>query len=285
MSDEQTPVKKTAAPRTGGGKRGPKSHATIVAETEARVRAEMEEKFAAEREALEALRAAAEQNAAAQAPVTPVDASVEVQTPGGLPTPSPEPQPDFLGRTPAAPAENLVPVTRAEVVAQQPGSDSYDASPVDRPVRPMHEVVTHQAQGTIPQPTQADLARLSEYNTASPRQISADELTADPSAPEAVTINFVVDGFTALGKVWYRGEEITLAPGTEQWNLAQLNDGTGRTWAHLDEDAQIDKYGERKFRPGLWKGRALDINDPDLTEEERHRLRTQNEKRLQRTGF
>lgn len=105
----------------------------------------------------------------------------------------------------------------------------------------------------------------------------------DAETPGAVTVNFVDDGMTLLGKVWYIGEELTIVPDTPQWEEA--TDGrTGRMLLTFDEDEQIQRWGRRFFRPGHWKGSGFDLDDPNLTDEERLRLQSIQDKRTSRTA-
>ena len=107
---------------------------------------------------------------------------------------------------------------------------------------------------------------------ADARPLPASQIDGDPSAPGAVIIHFVDDGFTKLGRVWLRGEHLTLNPGSPQWE--ESLDANGRCFATLDEDEQIAKWGRRFFRQGVWRGMRLDqIEDPELTEEERVALK------------
>lgn len=105
----------------------------------------------------------------------------------------------------------------------------------------------------------------------------------DASTPGAVTVNFVEDGLTLLGKVWYVGEELTIVPETPQWEEA-IDRRTGRMLLTFDEDEQIERWGRRFFRPGHWKGTGFDLEDPNLTDEERLRLQSIQDKRMSRTA-
>ncbi len=112
---------------------------------------------------------------------------------------------------------------------------------------------------------------------AEARPIDGASVSADPSEEGSVTINFVEDGLTILGKVWYRGEVLTLAPGTKNWDEAMVNLYKGSSerimFAHMDEDQQIRKWGRRFFRPGIWRGVPLDqIEDENLSAVEKAQL-------------
>lgn len=91
---------------------------------------------------------------------------------------------------------------------------------------------------------------------------------ADPT--QLVTINFVQDGMTAFGRIFYRGQELTIERGSAEWE--RTLDEEGNSWLEMDEDAQNDRWGERFFRPGKWTGKGFDVADPELTEEERATL-------------
>jgi hypothetical protein len=96
--------------------------------------------------------------------------------------------------------------------------------------------------------------------------ISGEQISDDPTKDGARTYHFVDDGLTLLGKVWYRGEELTITPGTEAWEVAY-------PVLSLNEFEQEDRWGKRFIREGLWRGKRLDeIDDPELTPEERAAL-------------
>lgn len=115
------------------------------------------------------------------------------------------------------------------------------------------------------------------------KPVSGRDLDGDPTQPGAVTVHFVEDGFTLLGKVWYRGEELTINEGTEQWEAA-LYKGGPRIVLQLDEFEQEEIYGRRYFREGTWRGKGFDLTDKDLTEEERRALEKAEQIRMERYG-
>lgn len=89
---------------------------------------------------------------------------------------------------------------------------------------------------------------------------------------DIVTINFVEDGLTAFGRMWYRGQEVSIEKGSPQWESTVYDLDTGESWMELDEDGQIDRWGVRFFRPGKWAGEGYDLEHPDLTDEEKATL-------------
>jgi len=88
---------------------------------------------------------------------------------------------------------------------------------------------------------------------------------------ETILIHFVEDGFTALGRTWYRGQELEFEIGSEAYEDTQ--DRNGSTWLDLasDDYAQIDVYDKVFFRLGPWKGKGWD--EPNAENEERKRNR------------
>lgn len=107
----------------------------------------------------------------------------------------------------------------------------------------------------------------------------------DPEAEGAVTVNFVSDDCTILGKLWFRGEELTIAPGTKEWD--ELWDKKrNKSYLELTEDEQILVWGERKFRPGKWSGLSFEelLADQQLTDEERQELQSILNKRTSRSA-
>ena len=80
---------------------------------------------------------------------------------------------------------------------------------------------------------------------------AAVPIPAVPSDPDPdVVLHVLADGWTVLGKVFYRGEEIRLKRGTPTWELTV--DREGRSWIDMDQAEQIRRYKEVKFAMGPW---------------------------------
>lgn len=81
------------------------------------------------------------------------------------------------------------------------------------------------------------------------------EVPQRPGDTGNIVIHFLEDGFTALGHVWYRGQELEFAP--DGAALQDTRDRTGRSWVDLrdDEFAQAERWGKVMFRTGPWPGR------------------------------
>lgn len=117
----------------------------------------------------------------------------------------------------------------------------------------------------------------------SSQPVSGFQISGKPDVEGAVTIHFVEDGFTVLGKVWYRGEELTIEPNTAQWKESPVY--RGKIFAQLDEFEQEEIWGRRIFRLGPWRGKRLtEISDPELTEADRAALARAEQIRLERFG-
>ncbi len=87
--------------------------------------------------------------------------------------------------------------------------------------------------------------------------------TVDPGADGNILIHFLEDGFTALGNVWYRGQELEFAAGSGAYQ--DTCDRNGNSWLSLrgDDMAQIRRFGKVMFRPGPWPG--LKLTEADVT--------------------
>lgn len=66
----------------------------------------------------------------------------------------------------------------------------------------------------------------------------------DPSE-QKILIHFVEDGFTALGKVWLRGETLEIGPDHPRWDGA-------RGWVRKTKQEQVQSYGRVFFDAGPW---------------------------------
>ncbi len=71
---------------------------------------------------------------------------------------------------------------------------------------------------------------------------------------DTILIHFVEDGLTALGRVWFRGQEIEFERDGRAYQ--DTCDRFGRSWLALDESAQIDRFGKVMFRKGPWPGKT-----------------------------
>ncbi len=85
----------------------------------------------------------------------------------------------------------------------------------------------------------------------------AYDVVAQPGSAANIIIHFLEDGMTAMGQIWYRGQELEFEVGSQAYR--DTFDRTGRSWLNLasNEDAQMEHWGRVMFRPGPWPGRKL----------------------------
>ena len=93
---------------------------------------------------------------------------------------------------------------------------------------------------------------------------TVDEEVANPGSEENILVHFVRDGFTDLGNIWYKGQEVEVEPGTENYRSA-------KKWADYTEDEQIEYYGAVYFRKGPWKGKNYEDEAAAKAEKRRNR--------------
>lgn len=88
-----------------------------------------------------------------------------------------------------------------------------------------------------------------------------------------ILIHFEVDGFTALGALWYRGQELEFTVGSPAYE--QTKDTTGASWLDLADDrrAQIARWGQVMFSPGPFAGRPGETFDDEVAREDARRGR------------
>jgi hypothetical protein len=82
-------------------------------------------------------------------------------------------------------------------------------------------------------------------------------VAADPGSDQNILIHFLEDGFTALGQVWMRGQELEFTPGSPAYN--DTIDREGKSWLDYRdrEFDQVDKWGKIMFRKGPWPGKSF----------------------------
>lgn len=82
-----------------------------------------------------------------------------------------------------------------------------------------------------------------------------DELS-NPGDENNIIIHFLEDGFSALGRVFYRGDELEFEVGSRAYQ--DTFDKRGKSWLQLrtDEFAQVDRWGKIMFRNGPWPGKT-----------------------------
>lgn len=82
-----------------------------------------------------------------------------------------------------------------------------------------------------------------------------------------VVIHFLSDRCTALGRQWYRGQQIAFDLDGQAYK--DTKDRNGHSWLSDTEDDQITKFGEVRWRRGPWPGK--DYADSESAEKEKRR--------------
>ncbi len=104
-------------------------------------------------------------------------------------------------------------------------------------------------------PAQMSTTELASYEAAHRRAVSLGNENPSmayapgnaPPGAETVIAHFLVDGVSAFGNVWYRGQEVEVWPGHPRWGEAQ-------DWINLDMAGQFKRYGRQLFGHGPWPG-------------------------------
>lgn len=142
--------------------------------------------------------------------------------------------------------------------------DSADESPVVEV--PVFEPPTFELSPSRPVPESVltpDQRRIRDLEN----QIALERGRKDPvvefEPPAAqddtnIIIHILEDGFTVLGQVWCRGQELEFTPGSHAWR--DTHDRFGWSWLSLrnDEVEQDKRYGTVMFRNGPWPGKSYE---------------------------
>jgi hypothetical protein len=80
-----------------------------------------------------------------------------------------------------------------------------------------------------------------------------------------ILIHFLVDGVSAQGRIWYRGQEAVFGPKAYD----QTRNRQGQSWLELSEDDQVQRWGVVKFRKGPWPGKKT-YEEPGLESKTNH---------------
>lgn len=100
-------------------------------------------------------------------------------------------------------------------------------------------------------PEQREIRNLQDQ-FARTRGKNLDALEEEEEFPEdGILIHILVDGFTANGKTFYRGQEVVFGERAYE----ETKDRNGNSWLDLDDDAQYDLWDDVKFRRGEWPGK------------------------------
>lgn len=82
----------------------------------------------------------------------------------------------------------------------------------------------------------------------------SNELAPIPENSATILFHVLVDGFTAFGVTWMRGQEIEVVKGSPEYELTV--DRNGKSWLDFlaDKKGQYERWGELKIDSGPWYG-------------------------------
>lgn len=135
-------------------------------------------------------------------------------------------------------------------------ADEEEAEPVAAAVEPVIDTSAPDHQLT---PEQQEIKRLRDQLARESGRKDVDIPVAELTKPgddSNILIHILEDGFTALGKVWYRGEELEFEPGKKAHK--DTYNKLGESWLDLrhNEFAQAERWGKVMFRNGPWPGKT-----------------------------
>lgn len=124
-------------------------------------------------------------------------------------------------------------------------------------------------------PEQAEIKDLEDQLAR--RQSAVVEKSPTQYAPtatgETILIHVLLDGFIAMGEVWYRGQELEFAVGSEAYE--QTKDRRGVSWVDLASDlpAQYARWGKQYLGEGRFIGRPDEKFEDDIAKADQRRGR------------
>lgn len=184
--------------------------------------------------------------------------------------------------SPESPSEGTEPPTPTE----GPGSPESASNPPPkrrgRPPKPKAKTEAEIRAEITAEVTAQVLAEMKSQRVSESTLKTSEIAEAQPDDEDGVLINFVADGLTLLGTTWCRGEELSVKRGSEEWK--QTLDSRGRSILEYSEREQLARWGRRIYSQGHWLGTGYDLNDPNLTKDEREALVAAEERRAIRSA-
>lgn len=133
--------------------------------------------------------------------------------------------------------------TNAEILA-----DSKKERATKKPARVRRTNAQIAADKAAEDARRAELAAERAAHIPTPKPVKFDE-----------TIHFLVDGVTAFGRVFYKGEEIRIVEGTREYSLAfNIYD---EFIFRLTPEEQIAAWGVQRYGKGPWPYGGYEITD------------------------
>lgn len=188
--------------------------------------------------------------------------------------------PPRSGRAPKARGAVPPPDAPEEIGSSEPDDDLSDYLVKDEPVaEPEPKTVEEPLQAKTVTTADTELVRRLEAELAAARarlegknaDVSAWPVQEAPQFKDGdvVLIHVREDGFTANGRVWYRGQELEFVVGAQNWR--DTLDRNGDSWLTMTESDQLRRYGKVMFGHGPWPGAAWDNERAAVAEQRRGR--------------
>jgi hypothetical protein len=178
------------------------------------------------------------------------------------------------GKRPAYPAAPTRPDTTRDVplgtfpageLPPPPGSVTVMTLPAE-PVIPTTETTAPKPGMTVSPtevPGKTDAEKEKEHRAALAAAAEVEKEARVPIPPIAggpgkrggdsdgeLVFHVLADGFTVLGAVWYRGQEIGIRSGSANDELS--TDKTGHRWYEMTDNEQMTRFGQKMFGVGPW---------------------------------
>lgn len=134
---------------------------------------------------------------------------------------------------------------RAELAKANEELAKARTNPTDDAGRPLPEEALTDEQKEI-RKLQDELARAKGRNIDEALKEEVEEVGDD-----GILIHVLADGLTALGRVFYRGQEIVFGPKAYEDTKGR----DGRSWLNMSDEEQYDRWGVVRFRKGPWPGK------------------------------
>lgn len=163
---------------------------------------------------------------------------------------SPAPAPEAQAAEPTAPMP-------------EPATPEPTQAPVDVLGRPLPD-----AELTPEQLEIRNLRHLLALQTTRALDRDIDEEVVATS-DSTIVIHFVGDKVTALGRQWYRGQELEFDVPSEPYQ--DTKDRNGFSWLDMSDDDQIARWGDIQFRMGPWRGKSYADDAAEKAERKRRR--------------
>lgn len=145
----------------------------------------------------------------------------------------------------AAPVETFesaeVAALKARLAEAEAALEKAHTNPTDSTGKPLPEAVLTPEQKRIRQ-LEDEAARAKGRNIEEAEEVFDDDAT--------ILIHILEDGFTFLGRTWYRGQEVSFGEKAYE----ETKDRHGNSWLQLDDEGQFLRWGRINFRRGPWPG-------------------------------